>query len=631
MLAVLATLAGLLLLRDTAAFGAIEGQTLSIRFHLRGPLPQPAEVAVVAIDDRSISALRGWPIRRSLLAQAIDRIHDAGASAVGLDLLLIDPEPDGRDAELSNGDRQLIESLRRAGNGVLSVALAFGDIHAPLDASTREDLRKSAYRVVLLPADAGQQRPFVASGALLPFPALRASAGIAHVNVLLEGDGGLRHFSAAIRLGEFHMPGLPVELTRRVLGVSPDEMALRVGDSLVLGERRVSLDAAGRIALNYYGGNRAIATYSLADLLQDRVPPGALRGRAVLVGATALGLGDTFPTPFSGALAGVEVLATATANILGQRALRADGLTLLCSGLAILALGGIAYRLGAIGQPALAAASIGVLFAFWFALLQVAFMQWQLWINATFPTIALFTVGAISATSRAMQERRLRAEIDRQRRNLSSYHSPLIADLLAKSAGPTEEHEQMAAILFVDMQGFTGRMEGMPPAEAAHFLREFHTRIERAAVDHAGLLEHFSGDGAMVIFGMPNPADGDASNALACARALQEEVASWNHDLAREGKMPIRIGIGIHHGPVIIARLGSERHRHLTAAGDTVNVASRLEALTRILDAAIVLSGDAVARIRAAGDGERLAGFSRLPAQPIRGRSGRIDIWLAKT
>jgi adenylate cyclase len=298
---------------------------------------------------------------------------------------------------------------------------------------------------------------------------------------------------------------------------------------------------------------------------------------------------------------------------------------------AIILLGLVTFAAAHLPLPGAAAIAALAALLGWGAVTQIAFESRLLWLNLTFPAASILLNAGAAATLGALAERRLRREAQRQRENLSRYHSPVIANLLAegdKAALP--EHEQPAAILFVDMADSTRRTEHMAPAETAQFLREFHRRIETAVLAHGGVLDRFTGDGAMVIFGVPAPRPDDAVSALACARELTQEIAQWSAELAVDGSPPLRIRIGVHFGSVVIATLGGETQRQLTAAGDTVNVASRLEALMRGRGAAIAISGAVVEAVRAAGRAELLAGFAPLPDQPIRGRKGRIAVWVAE-
>src|SRR4029077_15683279 len=140
----------------------------------------------------------------------------------------------------------------------------------------------------------------------------------------------------------------------------------------------------------------------------------------------------------------------------------------------------------------------------------------------------------------------LRARTERRvRRDLARSHSPVIVVILAQSATPSFSGSQNAAILFVDIAGFTSRMEGMAPDDTVRFLRDFHGRIEQAVLAHGGVLEQFMGDGAMVVFGVPEPKPQDAVAALTCARDLFEDIRRRNAELAAEGEPPFRISLGI--------------------------------------------------------------------------------------
>ncbi|HEX4571399.1 MAG TPA: adenylate/guanylate cyclase domain-containing protein, partial [Dongiaceae bacterium] len=343
-------------------------------------------------------------------------------------------------------------------------------------------------------------------------------------------------------------------------------------------------------------------------------------GHVVLIGGTALGLGDMLITPF-GQIPGVEVLATITDNLLAGQILQRAGLRAWDLA-AILLLGLLAFTLARLPLPFAAAGAAIFLLALWSAIVIFAFRH-NLWLDMTFPTAAILLNAGGVAMLRAGIERRMR-------RNLARYHSPVIVDMLAASARPSFEGRQEAAILFVDIAGFTSRIEKMAPEETVHFLRDFHGRIERAMLAHGGVLEQFMGDGAMVVFGVPRPGPESAAAALAAARDLFADIRQRNEELVAEGEAPFRISVGIHYGPVIVARLGGPTQAQLSTSGDTVNVASRLENLTREHRAAIAISGEVYEAVKAAGRGELLEGFELLPTHSVRGRVGRLAIWVSR-
>jgi adenylate cyclase len=317
---------------------------------------------------------------------------------------------------------------------------------------------------------------------------------------------------------------------------------------VIFDKRELQLEPRLGLPINYYGPPGTIPTFSLSDLLDGHVPAAAIAGHAVLLGVTALGLGDNFVTPFSQTMPGVEVLATITGNLLSGQILQHASLR-GWNIAAILLLGLAAFALARLPLPLAATGAIVGLLALWSAIALVAFQQ-NLWLDMTFPAAAILLNAGGVAILRAGIERRMR-------RNLARYHSPVIVDMLARSATPNFGGSQNAAILFVDIAGFTSRMEGMAPDDTVRFLRDFHGRIEHAVLAHGGVLEQFMGDGAMVVFGVPEPGPQDAVAALTCARDLFEDIRRRNAELAAEGEPPFQISVGIHCGPVVIASLAA--------------------------------------------------------------------------
>lgn len=622
--------AAYLALRDAPLIGTIEGQTLNLRFRLRGPLPPPTEIVILAIDDRTIDTLRRFPLPRSALAEAVRRLVAANAAVIGMDLLLLEREQPSDGITLGPGDRELHDALRASGRCVLAVAFDFGPA-SRLDGEAAAVLGRSALTVVHRSATAADMPVMRATGASLPFAPLREVVAHGHVNVPADEDGSLRHLHLVVEHGEDLIPAFPIEVLRRFLRLEPGEVVLRTDRGLAVGRHFVPADWRLRVPINFLGPSGTVPTHSLIDLLQGRLAPELFAGRMVLIGANALGVGDTFVTPFSAALPGVEVLATVIANILAGDVLEHSTRALGWDLVAIVALGMVGFAMAQLPSRSLAMAATAGLLIAWFTVAQLAFTGATMWLSTALPSAAVLVNAAAAAVGRSIVQRRMRRAAERERENLSRYVSPVIVDFLAASEAPSfDDREQMAAILFVDLAGYTGRMERMKPADTVSFLRNLHSRIERAVLAHGGVIEHFMGDGAMVIFGVPAPSAEDSAQALACARELAADLRGWSEQLVLQGEEPLGLGIGIHYGPVAIARLGGQVQRHLTAAGDTVNVASRLEALTRTHAATIVISPPVVAAVQASGRSDLLAGFEQLPAQNIRGRREPLTIWVAR-
>lgn len=221
------------------------------------------------------------------------------------------------------------------------------------------------------------------------------------------------------------------------------------------------------------------------------------------------------------------------------------------------------------------------------------------------------------------------AVAERARANLSRHFSPNMVDMLANTDQPLgASRSQEAAVLFADIRGFTSYAETHAPEEALALLREVHSRFAQHVFAHGGTLDKYLGDGIMATFGTPSPGPRDAANALAAGRAILESIAAWNQTRIARGADPVHVGIGLHHGRVILGDIGDEQRIEYAVIGDTVNVASRIQDLTRKLDVRLAASQALVTAAREAGDGpELLQDMQRAPLQRLDGREEPILVW----
>jgi adenylate cyclase len=222
-----------------------------------------------------------------------------------------------------------------------------------------------------------------------------------------------------------------------------------------------------------------------------------------------------------------------------------------------------------------------------------------------------------------------RAEAERARGNLARYFSPKVVDVLAERDEPLGRvRRQTVGVLFADLVGFTTLAEDMTPEEVMAMLRAFHGRMEDEVFRHGGCLEKFIGDALLATFGVPDVGARDATDAVACARGMLAALAAWNRERAAEGLPPLAMGVGLHHGQVVLGDIGSARSMAFATVGDTINVASRLQALTRDLGATLVASGALVSAVEGeAVDVTLLAGLGRRGAHTLRGRDTPIEVW----
>ena len=222
-----------------------------------------------------------------------------------------------------------------------------------------------------------------------------------------------------------------------------------------------------------------------------------------------------------------------------------------------------------------------------------------------------------------------RAAAERERSNLARYFSPKVVDVLAERDEPLGRvRRQPVGVLFADLVGFTTLAESMSPEEVMALLRGFHGRMEDVVFRHGGCLEKFIGDALLATFGVPDPGPRDASDTLACARGMSAALAEWNAERASEGQPPLRMGLGLHYGPAVLGDIGSARSMAFATVGDTINVASRLQSLTRELDVTLVASGEFLAALeRERAEPALTTGLAPRGAHVLRGRDHAIEVW----
>lgn len=221
------------------------------------------------------------------------------------------------------------------------------------------------------------------------------------------------------------------------------------------------------------------------------------------------------------------------------------------------------------------------------------------------------------------------AALERERTNLSRYFSPRVVAELSHNDEPLKEIRELhVAVLFVDIAGFTSFAAERTPQEVIATLRRFHGMMETRVFSHDGTLDKFLGDGLMATFGTPFPGPRDASNALAAVRAMMTDMKNWNAERASAGEPPIDARFGLHYGPVVRGDIGATQ-MEFAAIGNTVNVASRLEALTRELSVTVAMSADMHREVvgEAGTDDPILNGFGRIDGCAIRGLPGQVTVW----
>jgi len=612
----------------------IEDRTLDLRFWIRGSQDPGPEIVLVLIDEKGLAEFGRWPWSRSLQARLVERIKAGGARVIGLDLFY--PEPENRQS-----DARMAEALRASRPVVLGLSL---DI--PIENSPERPARgghaprhpdfidRSAFLRVRQASIEQSFRIKSADDGLPPVePIGPAAEALGHVYALSEPDGTLRREILVLRYGDEFFPSLSLQTARLALGLAPDAMVLNVGRGIQLGGRFIPTDEYGRLLINYYGGEGTFPHFSAADVLAGRSPRDAFQNKIVLVGTSAVGTYDQKITPFSNNYPGVEKNATVLANILQENFLRHDGrhkaidlATLLIVGLG---LGHLLTRLRGLWGTVLAG---GVLLALliW---LQGMFIWRGWWLNAVMPAgTVLFIYTVLTAEHYLIEERKAR-EV---RAIFSRYVSPKIVEELVRrpeSAGLGGRRQEVT-VLFSDLKGFTAFSESHEPEAVVATLNEFLTAMTEVIFRWDGTLDKFVGDAIMVFWGAPLPQPDHAERAVRCALHMRREMERLREKWREEGRPVLDAGIGINTGAVLVGNMGAAgKKMDYTVIGDQVNLAARVEGLTRTHQAPVLITEETYRKIQPLIGGEKGPGrlghteFRKLPMIQVKGRAQAVTIY----
>ena len=612
---------GLMLVSPTL-LTKLEGSLLDARFRLRGAIEPSGLVTLVAIDERSIAAIGRWPWSREIVAELIDKTNDLGAGTIGLDIVFSEPQPSASDALLAselwtdderskittigqqmNPDQALITTLFMAGN-VVNGQFFYDPIaqgNASMASPAEQKLLASS-RVMAVKSRNETFKHLVYDSVTPNLPSVaQAGEGAGFFNQLPEFDGIVRNAPLVAQYrGEFY-PSLALKTLSRYLDnsaivIHADEFVIT---QVSIGELEIPTNELGALPINYRGPAQTINRVSAIDILQGRLQVNSLDGHLVLLGVTAIGVFDSHGSPYGAEFPGLEIQANVIESIINDDAIRNNDLFRVGDVLVIL----LGALLLAVVLPFTSRMPTRVLL--FLCLLSILlysnyllFAYYNLWFNLTYPVIAWTACFAVLMLYQAFM---VEARYSHVRSAFKHYLSPSLVDQL--TANPEllnfGGEEKELSILFSDIRNFTGLSETVTPSELSRFLRAYMDPMTDCVFDNQGTLDKYIGDAVMALFGAPVPF---ASHPVdACQAALDMMVALTKivdtvPDLAR--LFPVHIGVGVHTGTVVVGNLGSSKHFNYTVIGDAVNLASRIEGLTKTYGVDIIISDVTYGRVK---------------------------------
>jgi len=611
----------------------LENTFLDFRFQARGEREPSSDIVVVAIDEKSLTEVGRWPWSRDKQADLVLALAADGAKVIGLDLIYAEPEvsetlralralrqlvsrpgsasPLLRQAileslEAADVDLKFESSLAAAGNVVLALPLDVPEGRESQRVTGRhrtppEYITRSQFMLVKQARSGEALAPLQATGSSPPLESFaRAALSLGHVYSLPDWDGLTRHEYLAIRYGEpdDYYPSLGLEMARVYLDIPRERMSFVMGEGVHLGDLLIPTDRRGRMLINYLGPHRTFRYVSAADVLRQRVEPGTFKGKIVLVGTAAVGTYDQKATPLSKNYPGVEKNATVVDNILRRQFVHkslyfepVDYGLILSFGL------GLGYALPRMRALAGATLAVSMLAAFVLAA-YLAFATLGIWLDVVHPGLTIGLVFVSVTVLRFMTEEKQSKEI---RSMFSSYVNPAIVEELmkdpmkAKLGGQRKE----LTMLFSDVAGFTTFSERHSAEQVVAQLNEYLTAMTEVIFHWHGTLDKFVGDAIVVFWGAPLDQPNHVELAIKCALHMRQRLSELQQKWKAEGKIPFETGIGINTGEVLVGNIGAEgKKMDYTMIGDHVNLAARVEGLTRKVPYHIVLTEYTAQRVK---------------------------------
>ena len=599
--------------------GKIDMRLMDFRLIQRGPIRPGPDVVIVAVDNASIAEIGRWPWPRSIVARLIDRITGAEPAVIAFDMVFSEPsafqdrpdisaQPTSTDRAsweatqqvLAAQDEMLRDSLRRSDRAVLGY---FFDLDAD-DKSGSAAMAPETYAMVRGTRDgSGESKVERASAIITNLPGYDSAArAMGFFNERADPDGYVRRLPMALAFGDDLDMAVPLELATLRIFDPTRPISIRFDpygvEAIGWGTRQIPVDQTGRLLINYRGPGMTFPHVAAADILAGRADPAKLRDRIVILGVTAVAVGDVRVTPFDKDFPGVEIHASVVDNILrGDFIYGPTWLVLVDCGVVVglsLMLGLAMRRLRGVGAGVLAI----LLIATYLLVSQRVFVFYGLPLSLAYPMLTIVLVYSAVAVEQYVTQDREKRKV---RRALELYLSPSMASVVAEHPEELKlgGEKRELTVLFSDIRGFTRISEGLSPEALVELLNEYLGAMTDIVFRHDGMLDKYIGDAVMAIWGAPLPQPDHAARACLATLDMVDRLAELNAEWERRGWQRLKIGIGVNTGPMAFGNMGSAQHLSLTVMGDNVNLASRVEGLNKDYGTAILVTESAYT---AAGD-----------------------------
>ncbi len=612
---------------------------LRYELNLQPYTPGDHRIVIIDIDEASLAAEGRWPWSRVKMARMVRRLAEAGVVVIGFDIVFSEPE--------RNVASEMLEALQRAGvrpelrSSIRSLEKGFDadslfasvldqtDVVMGYFLHAEQSIRVGELPPPVLALDASEAGRFAVRntiGYTTTLPRLqRGAAGTGFVSADPDADGVVRRTPLLLRHGNALYASFPLEIARayllqpqiRVHTASGGGMRFVTGVQVT--DAVIRTDARGQVVVPYRGPRRTFPYIPATDILNGTADRELLFNSIALVGTSAIGLFDLRATPLDKNFPGVEVHASILDGILnggfpfrpewqqGANLAVMAALALLC-----------ALLFPLLGPAWLTLLGSGLVVALWllnFHLWRAQGLDLPLAGVSLVVVLIMVTNLVIGFLKETSQRRKIKGMFDQ-------YVPPAhIETMLAAGRGEALEGENREmTVLFADVRGFTSISEKLSAAEIKAFLNTYLTPVTEAIFEHNGTIDKYVGDMVMAFWGAPLSNPDHGTDAVRASLRLLQLTREMEVVMRERGFPPVAVGIGLNSGFMNVGDMGSRYRRAYTVIGDAVNLAARLEGMTRVYEIDLI-----------AGDGTRDAapGFEwrLLDRIRVKGKEQATRIW----
>jgi len=523
------------------------------------------DIVFVAVDEPSVNYYGRWPWHRDILAKGIDKLKEA--DVVLMDMIFSEPTTQKK-------DNVLADSIASLNNSVCGFFLR----NKSTQIITQEelDILGDSSLDFLQSQVAQYKKPkFVSAphAEINIVPILQSCTFSGSFSTISESDNLFRFYPVSFYFKNILYPSLAIQGLR----LKFDSDIKRIDDKHVqINNHKIAVDERGFVRLNFYKKEQ-YNTVSFLDLMQNKIDASYFKNKIVILGITEVGAGDVASTPI-GQIPGPLLHYTFLSNFLQNHLIEElPYITVVLMVLmAFFPLLSIVFFRGILQRSIL-----NILFyVVVYVVTKYLFVYKMLYIDMFYPLVSLLlSAGVIEVVAFNLQEKSGRF----LRNAFSSY---LSEDLLDKLVQNPDElrlggEKKELTILFSDIRGFTTISESMDPVSLINLLNRYFTPMTNAVLKHGGMLDKYIGDAVMAFFNAPVNIKNHADSTCQTALEMIEKLDELNKELESEYISPIKIGIGINTSEVVVGNMGSDTRFNYTVIGDGVNLASRVEGLTK--------------------------------------------------